>query len=217
MLKKFALVSLLFLGSSLSAVDYGYLMKYIELPEDVRVKSKLYTEEQIMPFYIGQIAMYFGVTDEFIKLLYDNEVYPSINNYIYGNSKNKYDSFDNELISLDIHGGETKISVTRVAKQPSFIPGYDIFTIYNITDASNYKQLKKYTNETRKNEDGTITEYYDLDDMSSNNKVFCLTVGKKYKNQNLTMSFRFVIQYTHQNRYAHYKYAGECSTSFIHQ
>ncbi|MEA1955706.1 MAG: hypothetical protein U9N02_04345 [Campylobacterota bacterium] len=217
MLKKLVLVGLLFLGSSLSATDYRYLTKYVELPRDVRVKSETFDTDSINPFYINSLAQYFGISYQDMKSIYDNEIYESINNYVDVNSKKHYDSFDNELISLHEHGGETEIAIVRVPKQPASIPGYDIFTLYNITDASNYKQIKIISDRTINNGDGTITEFYDLDDMSSNNKVFCLTVGKKYQNQNITMSFRFGIQYKYQNKFAHYKYAGECSASFVHQ
>jgi hypothetical protein len=115
---------------------------------------------------------------------------------------------DNRLII-----GGIILRFDRVKKQPHFIPGGEVFEVYNVTDRSESKRL--YPDKTRTHDvPGGMAEYYNLEDHSSNNKEICVIYGKAHKDSALTKSMHFTVKYPTGNSNAHFEYMGSCNTRY---
>jgi hypothetical protein len=90
----------------------------------------------------------------------------------------RYDTFKGSTTNFT-HGGHITLKVEN-PKQPSYIFGYDVMQIHDITDVGVFRRLKAGKKPTEQYTSGKI-EYYDLNNLSSFDKVICINTGKAHK------------------------------------
>jgi hypothetical protein len=164
--------------SSLFSYDtnifYNDWIKKIKAPV-IYVKSdlhddryKLYMAMKIQQYILDKYRYYYSVLT--IKKRYKD--------YLEQYASDKYDTFKGSTTNFT-HGGHITLKVEN-PKQPSYIFGYDVMQIHDITDVGVFRRLKAGKKPTEQYTSGKI-EYYDLNNLSSFDKVICINTGKAHK------------------------------------